>query len=648
MPIKKTLSALTLLLAASSIAAQTFTVIGMPDTQNYSEFYPAIYNNQTQWIAGNIAARSIRYVSHYGDVVNHGDRLNEWDVADVAMTTLDLAGVPYGVTAGNHDITPSGGAGTAYIPANFLSYFGAQRFAGKPWYRGTSPSGMSSYQVFDAHGRQFLALHLECDAALRELQWAQGILHENRDKPVLMTTHRYLQDAQDYTSGVPIVPSGRYPSIWYTFEGLYTPDGNQSDDIFNWFVRRNPNILLVQCGHFHEEFRQSSTNVNGKTVHEVLADYQDDANGGNGFLRIMQFDLGNNLIDVQSYSPWINQFNTAAESDFVLPVTFTDYYETEPTVVLQEGIAGYQGTQDTWINQDSPNANNGNSTVLVADDDVTNSPFQDRRGNALIRFDGLFGAPGFGRIPLGATITKAYLTIEVTDDIDAPSDPDFFLHQVLVPWSEGSSWNSLGNGLQVGSELSNSTILIPGDNNPDGDGLRRIDVTAFVQAWANGAPNHGFAIMPEILSFKDDGIDIASSEYGNPLLRPKLEVTYDSDAGYTRYSLAASPANTLQLYGLGMPEVGGTLEVTTTNGPAGLVLTALSTGQLNVPLFDGVLLVDPAQLIATYFGSASIVLPVPNQPQFAGAEFFFQSLALDANQPQGFVFSNGVKAKLAQ
>lgn len=648
LPIRIAAAALLPTLFSGSLVAQTFTVVGLPDTQRYSELYPAIYQSQTQWIANQLAARSIRYVSHYGDVVQHGDSLAEWNNANLAMATLDLAGVPYGVTAGNHDITPSGTAGTSYIPANFLAYFGAQRFAGKPWYRGTSPSGMSSYQVFDAHGLQFLALHLECDAALRELEWAQGILHENRDKPTLLTTHRYLQDAQDYTGGVPVVPSGRYPDLWYGFEGLYVPDGNRSENLWQWFIRRQPNILLVQCGHFHEEYRQTSLNAYGRPVHEVLADYQDDVNGGNGFLRVMTFDLANDQIDVDSYSPWTNQYYTAAESDFTLPVNFADYYSLAPTVVLQDGIAGYQGCRDTWLNQDQPNATNGSSATIVVDDDVTNSPFQDRRAQGLIRFDGLFGAPGTGRIPAGAQILSAWLTLEVVEDIDAPSLPDFFLHRVLVDWNEQSTWNSLGGGLQVGSELAPNPIVILGDNNRDGDGLRHLDVTAIVQAWAAGAPNYGFAILPEIISLKDDGIEIASREYGNRLLRPRLEVTYDSDCGFSAYGVGQGAANWLTLQGLGLPRIGRTIEVTTTNAPTTGTLTAIATAPANGPLFDGVLLVDPLTLVTLAFGAPTLVVNVPALPQFAGTEFYCQSFAFDPNQPQGFALSNGLTAKLCR
>jgi hypothetical protein len=56
--------------------------------------------------------------------------------------------------------------------------------------------------------------------------------------------------------------------------------------------------------------------------------------------------------------------------------------------------------------------------------------------------------------------------------------------------------------------------------------MRRIDVTAAMQAWADGAPNFGLAILPQIISGNDDGIEIRSSENPNMILRPRLEVTY--------------------------------------------------------------------------------------------------------------------------
>ena len=126
-----------------------FTVIGIPDTQNYSEDYPAIFLDQTSWVVANMEAFDIRFVTHFGDLVQHADLEEEWINADDAMVLLDAAGVPQGVTSGNHDITPNGLSGEPYIPQNYLDFFGPQRYADEPYFMTASPTGMSSWQIFE-------------------------------------------------------------------------------------------------------------------------------------------------------------------------------------------------------------------------------------------------------------------------------------------------------------------------------------------------------------------------------------------------------------------------------------------------------------------------------------------------------------------
>ena len=510
-----------------------FTVIGLPDTQNYSELYPEIFLDQTQWVASQRYLRDIRYVNHYGDVVQHADIVAEWENGDAAMSVLDVDGLPYGINAGNHDLTANGVPTEPYIPQLFVEYFGPQRFVGRPWYINASPSGMSSYQIIEGGGLQFLMLQIECDGPVRELTWAQEVLDNHRDKPVMMTTHRYLQDAEDYTAGVPLVSSGRYPPIWYTFEGPYSDGGIQSDDIWNWFIKRNPNIFMVNCGHFHEEYRQISTNVRGNPVHEVLADYQDDPNGGNGWLRIMQFDVVANRIDVESYSPWLDEYRSADESRFTLDVEFERYRSDFPVAVFQQGFNGYTGTRDTWVNEDEPNTSYGDDDTRDADDDAANSLFSDYLGQAMIRFEDLFGGEaGDGPIDSDSIILDARLSIEIEDDIDNPIfSPDFFVYPALIAWEENSTWDSIGGGFS-GSDLGPQIGVFSGDDDPNGNSLRQLNITSLVQSWADGAPNNGVVIVPEIIGGNDDGISIWTSESGNGLFRPRLEITYLPPASY--------------------------------------------------------------------------------------------------------------------
>ena len=497
--------------AAALAVGNQFSLIGLPDTQNYSSTFPQIFVAQTNWVVDHRADLQVAYVSHYGDIVNNADQEYQWVLADAAMAVLDEADMIYGVCPGNHDITASGGSGQPVLRGPYLDYFGADRFAGRSWFGGASPTGMSNFTVFSAGGIDFLQIHIDVDTPVRELAWAQAVIDANRDRPVMLTTHRYLQDA---------------PDIWYSIEGLYNPDGIRSEEFFQWFVRRNPGVFMVTCGHFHEEYRQVSQNVAGLPVHEVLADFQDDPNGGDGWLRIMKFNTIAGTIDVDTYSPTLGAVRTASESDFNLAVDFDRYMLAPQTAfkAFQQGIGGYEGTQDTWVSQQNPNTSYGDNDRRVSDDDTANSFFSDYRGQALVRFDGIVGGQG---IPEGSEILSATLVIDIADDIDTPLfNPSFLVHKVVRAWSESSTWNSLSGGLSVGSDLAPSFASFSGDNNPNSETMRRIDVTQVVRDWMSGAPNWGLAIMPQIISGNDDGIEIIASENANTLLRPRLEVTY--------------------------------------------------------------------------------------------------------------------------
>jgi hypothetical protein len=49
------------------------------------------------------------------------------------------------------------------------------------------------------------------------------------------------------------------------------------------------------------------------------SDYQSRANGGNGWLRLLEFAPTTNVIRVRTFSPTLNQFETDANSQFDLP-----------------------------------------------------------------------------------------------------------------------------------------------------------------------------------------------------------------------------------------------------------------------------------------------------------------------------------------
>jgi len=277
-----------------------FTVVTLSDTQNYSEKFPDIYHAQTQWVVENAGKEQIAFVSHVGDIVQNGAKdLKEWEVATAAMNRL-IGKVPFGVVAGNHDYDKVGDP-TA-VMATYQRRFGQELFAKVATTRDFGPDDQSSAHVFKAGGREFLSLHLEHDPRDSALAWAESVLRKYPTLPALLTTHTYLNDETDQRDRKPYLRA----------------NGNSAEELYQKLIRKYPRLFLVQCGHWWGrggETAQLSTNDYGGRVIELLSDFQGRKNGGDGWLRLLRFDLKNELLHVQTYSPTLKRFETDLDSE---------------------------------------------------------------------------------------------------------------------------------------------------------------------------------------------------------------------------------------------------------------------------------------------------------------------------------------------
>ena len=295
----------------SQIKQQPFTIVMLPDTQNYSEKLPKYFHDQTKWIAEQEKTLNIAFVTHVGDIVQRGDQvLEEWEVAKEAMSRLDGL-VPWGVAIGNHDYDLDG---THRNGEMFKRYFGAKRFQDKTWYGRTSPDGLSSFQTFTGGDQEFLIFHLESDIPDDTIAWVKSVLEDHPGKPTILSTHIYLDDR---TQSRDIKPYWQKES------------GNSAEQVWQKLIRKTPQIFMVLCGHWSlagGEWFQVSRNDAGQEVFEILADYQQRENGGNGWLRYLQFNPDTNEIRAKTYSPSLGQFETDENSDFVISVNFDERF----------------------------------------------------------------------------------------------------------------------------------------------------------------------------------------------------------------------------------------------------------------------------------------------------------------------------------
>lgn len=313
-------AALTVARTATAAFDTPITIVGLPDTQYYTSQQrggtPAMFEAQTQWIVNNIASHNIAFVTHYGDITDHGGTSSQWPPALSALNRLHAGGnpanpalVPYAVLPGNHDLYGDNGA-------NYLNYLGRSRFANEPWYKGASPNGLSSYQKFSAGNQEFLHLALEYNPQgsindpATTIGWAYQVLRQNPATPTIITTHSYLG----------INNNGR-TSIGQT--------------IYNTLVFPNDQVFLVMNGHDHGEGRQVSYTAGGFPVYEIMADYQDDPNGGNGYMRLIRLDPRSNTLSVGALSPYLASqwptpidggYRQGGQTPFSYTVNFADRF----------------------------------------------------------------------------------------------------------------------------------------------------------------------------------------------------------------------------------------------------------------------------------------------------------------------------------
>ena len=282
-------------LGAPLLQAQTggdFTIVVLPDTQNYSQFYPQIFDSQTQWVANNAAAQNIALVIGVGDVVNIGNDATQTSNANHSIGILDQAGVPYVFAIGNHDyetLPP-----TSRTATTFNQYLGPSRYANKAYYGSSNyPPGSNEnfYATFTWGGKSYLVLVLEYVPRDSALAWAKSVLDANKDKEVIVVTHSYL-----YSDSTQVDECD-------TADMIGDNDGSRQ---WSKLVSQYSNISVVLSGHITNKFnaRRSDVGVGGNFVHQIFANWQDWTNGGNGYLRIMKFSPSNNTINVTTYSPY--------------------------------------------------------------------------------------------------------------------------------------------------------------------------------------------------------------------------------------------------------------------------------------------------------------------------------------------------------
>jgi hypothetical protein len=292
----------------------TWSLIAIPDTQAYPSDRPEIFRHNTGWIAAHASELNLKYVVHVGDITNDS-RDDQWEQAAGSLGQLD-GKVPYALAMGNHDYPGSGNADSRDT-SKFDQYFPPATFQRMPGFRGMFEPGSASNSLhaFEVNGQEWLIFTLEFGSRDAVLEWVYAALMAAPRANAIIVTHAFLTlDGERFDNAARSGEDGNPHN--------FNSDGrlgsvNDAEELWQKVLKARPNVRLVLCGHMHGESRRSSYRDGSPPVHQLLADYQGEENGGNGYLRIMTF-YPDGTLRVRTYSPHLDQYRTEPESDFAL------------------------------------------------------------------------------------------------------------------------------------------------------------------------------------------------------------------------------------------------------------------------------------------------------------------------------------------
>ncbi|MHA6480970.1 LamG-like jellyroll fold domain-containing protein [Paenibacillus sp. strain BS8-2] len=278
---------------APDFAEGDYTIAVIPDTQYMARLHPEEMKNYMSWMKDHADDMNIKLAISVGDIVDTPSSTTEWAAAASAYAELDGV-IPYVLLPGNHDVILNNAQLTRNY-TNYNAYFPYSKYSQEPTFGGAFAEGKmeNTYHYFDIGGVEYMVLAIEFAPNDAVLAWANEVVAANPDKKVIMATHTYVYHNGEHIS----TDHHHYPSS-------YISDANNGDDMWNEFVSKHDNIVLVLSGHIGHPDLVVKTDLgdHGNIVQQVLADAQYMDPRDLGMVMLMTFKEGSNDVDVNWYS----------------------------------------------------------------------------------------------------------------------------------------------------------------------------------------------------------------------------------------------------------------------------------------------------------------------------------------------------------
>ncbi|MBE6220282.1 MAG: serine/threonine protein phosphatase [Rikenellaceae bacterium] len=309
----------------------SFSMILVPDPQSYTKFAAnqPLFDLQTAWIAQNIDRLNIKAALFTGDMVEqngkqisaalpnpyNGDQTGrqQWEAVSRALSRLDNR-LPYIVAQGNHDIGHITATSRHSLAPEFIHperniTFEKCLVSTCENFQGVHTMENSAYEFVDKNWGKILIITTEFAARDEVLEWIKDLTTSDKykDHKVILLVHSWLD-----------TPGNRITKEGYTLKPC-----NWAEAIWQKLVYPSKNICMVICGHTGNtpKFTENKTinyqpttsfridkAADGRDIPQMMFNSQQgdgdwNGNGGDCWLRILEFKPDGKTIGVRTFSP---------------------------------------------------------------------------------------------------------------------------------------------------------------------------------------------------------------------------------------------------------------------------------------------------------------------------------------------------------
>lgn len=542
----------------SEISAKEYTIVLIPDSQNYTLDKKNIFHlkKQIKWIVNNRNKENIVLVSHVGDVIasNIGsypynlhligslcskrkvdfikNQSDSWEKVSFISDLGNIEDLAFSISPGNHDYDCKNNKKSL---KGFKKTFNNKKYLKRKWFLDIDEKAINTAQIFEINKQQFIHIGLEWQPSNKAIEFAQKIIKSNPEKPVILTTHEYLinRDKQ--------FPE-RCKNSAIGCSWTSTKDNN-GEELFQKLVKINPQIFMVLSGHNGvKEGYLVSQNLLDRKVIQITSDFSGDPGGGNGWMTLIRLNPEDSLITLKNFSPTYKKGITPgidrSKEKIGHRVIKFDLKEFE-TFLRKKKVRHYRNgeiiknnnyyfARDTNVYKNLFEKKIKNKIPFFKKNILVGNFFGENIG--FLHFEEIIGNKNY-QIPPNSKIEKAILTLTSNQvgfssnfKIGANGILNFSNNILISPLDNNlklkNNFNNIQNLKKFIDKNSSKRSTISGIVNS----TQSFDVTSEIQEWVDGAENNGwlFYVPKGLWSFK-------SSNSKELIDRPKLTIVYENN-----------------------------------------------------------------------------------------------------------------------